>query len=105
MKSDSDAFLFTLRNPHGVAPTMYKVTNDGNYAYYCDSYSGPVFGRWALENKGRRSSYIDTNEGNGYEYDPTYKSSLFVNTGGVSEQNYFELEDYEVYTRDKLWFF
>lgn len=30
MKSDSDAFLFTLRNPHGVAPTMYKVTDDGN---------------------------------------------------------------------------
>ena len=37
MKSDSDAFLFTLRNPHGEAPTMYKVTNDGTYAYYCDS--------------------------------------------------------------------
>ena len=45
------------------------------------------------------------NMGYGYQYDSTYKRSLFVNTGGVSEQNDFELEDYEVYTRDKLWFF
>ena len=34
----------------------------------------------------------------GYECHPQYKSSLFVNTAGPDEDNYFSVLDYEVYT-------
>ena len=33
-----------------------------------------------------------------YECHPEYKSSLFVNTAGPEERNFFSVLDYEVYT-------
>ncbi len=41
--------------------------------------------------------YIDGNE---YDYLQQYRSSLFVNTAGPDEYNYFSVSDYEVFTID-----
>ncbi len=47
------------------------------------------------------SYYLISNDGtHGYECHPEYKSSLFVNTAGPDEENYFSVLDYEVYTHN-----
>ena len=43
-------------------------------------------------------SYIKTDCFGGNEYHPEYRSSLFVNTAGPNEKNYFSVLDYEVFT-------
>lgn len=40
--SDSNAFLFTLHNPHSIPPT--KFTGSDSNAIYCNSSYGPTFG-------------------------------------------------------------
>lgn len=42
--SDADAFLFTLINPHGIAPTKLAVKKHGKSAAICDSDFGAVVG-------------------------------------------------------------
>ncbi len=46
MRGDN-AFLFSLVNPAGTAPTKYNVSNPDE-AVYNNSYSGPVFGHWDI---------------------------------------------------------
>lgn len=36
--SDASAFIFTLLNPHGVAPSQFKSTNHGNSVYCRSDY-------------------------------------------------------------------
>jgi hypothetical protein len=43
-KVDDAAFLFTLINPHGIAPTMLSSKSGDSYAVYQDSSLGAVFG-------------------------------------------------------------
>ena len=43
-------------------------------------------------------SKIGDNKNHNYECHPQYKSSLFVNTAGPTDDNYFTVLDYEVYT-------
>lgn len=44
-KKDTQAFLFTLTNPHNIAPTKYPINPDkvGNAVYHFHAY-GPSFG-------------------------------------------------------------
>jgi hypothetical protein len=70
-KNDTTAFLFTLTNPHDIAPTKYLINpaNVGNAVYHHSSY-GPFFGTGAisLSNSSNSSNssigfpnvYIDT---------------------------------------------
>ena len=39
---DSNAFIFTIVNPHNIPPTKYLITNSS--AIYCGSSYGPTFG-------------------------------------------------------------
>ena len=100
IKEDSDAFIFTLKNPHGVEPTRYKNRKD-EYAIYCDPQRGPTFGRddLYLTNHGRQYVCFIQNDGaRGYECHPQYKASFFVNTNKPDETNRCIVLDYEVFT-------
>ncbi len=97
-----------MKNPHGVEPTRYMKREESRYAIYCDPNRGPIF----LSNNDRsyiyigdecnrqKNSYIQNDGRYGYECHPKYKSSLFVNTAGPEEKNYFSVFDYEVYCID-----
>ena len=101
---DSKAFIFTLKNTHGVEPTRYMKREESEYAIECYSDYGPVFGKSDLhiaDNCNEENScWIDNDGTNGYECDAQYKSSLFVNTAGTDECNRFSVMDYEVFTID-----
>ena len=43
---------------------------------------------------------INNDGTHGYECHPQYKKSLFVNTAGPDEENYFEILEYEVFTHN-----
>ena len=102
---DDKAFIFTLKNPHGVEPTRFMKREESDDAIECDPNRGPVFGMEFYSdilidhkcNEERRCS-INNNGRHGYECHPEYKNSLFVNTAGPDEENDFSVLDYEVYT-------
>ncbi len=99
-KNDDKAFIFTLKNPHGVEPTRYMKRKESEYAIECHPDCGPLFGDdifmpiisnfhfCSIHNDGTHS----------YECHPEYKSSLFVDTAGPDKDNEFRVLDYEVYT-------
>ena len=96
---DDKAFIFTLKNPHGVQPTRFMNRNN-YFAISCDSNYVPIFGLNILidANCNRESCLIMNDGTEGYECHPEHKSSLFVNTAGPNETNHFSVLDYEVYT-------
>ena len=107
MKNDSKAFIFTLKNPHGVKPTRYNKRKVSKYAVECDSDDGPIFGNDDISDiyigdncNEENSCYIRNNGSRGYECHPKYKESLFVNTAKPNIRNYFSVLDYEVYTHN-----
>ena len=97
-----------MKNPHGVEPTRYMKKGDNRYSIWCYSLYGPQFGGdWSDydiyigDNCNRKNSCsIDNNGRKGYECDPIYKKSLFVNTAGPYEKNLFTILDYEVFCID-----
>ena len=105
-KDDDKAFIFTLKNPHGVEPTRYMKRKGSGYAIACYSEFGPIFGSiWNIDliigHHCKDNSCSIHNDGtNEYECHPEYKSSLFVNTAGPVEDNYCTILDYEVYTHN-----
>ena len=103
-KDDDKAFIFTLKNPHGVEPTRFMKRIESEYAIRCDSYCGPVFGDcdiYVRNNCNKENScYINNDCTNGYECHHEYKCSLFVNTAGPDERNKFRVLDYEVFGID-----
>ncbi len=70
----------------------------GIHPYTYDSYYYDIY----IGNKCNEedSCYIHNNGAGGYEYNPQYKSSLFVNTARADEKNWFSVLDYEVYCID-----
>ena len=96
MKNDDKAFIFTLKNPHGVEPTRYKKREESKYAIDCDPYYGPIFGDSDIcinDNCNERDRCLIYNDGtNGYECNPEHRISLFVN------ENTFSVLDYEVFS-------
>ena len=102
LKDDDKAFIFTLKNPHGVEPTRFMKRKGDRWAISCNYYYGPAFGKMFIIDKcnEKNSCWIDNNGTGSYECHPQYKSSLFVNTAGPNEDNYFSVLDYEVYCID-----
>ena len=100
---DDKAFIFTLKNPHGVQPTRFMNRNN-YFAIMCRTNCGPRFNYDILISDNCNTvnnCYINDNDGtHGYECHPEYKSSLFVNTAGPNETNLFTVLDYEVYCID-----
>ena len=82
-KYDDKAFIFTLKNPHGVEPTRFMKRKASDSAIYCHPKSGPSFG---YDNH-KCDIFIDTNSNminccyiendgtKGFECHPKYKSS------------------------------
>ena len=93
-----------MKNPHGVEPTRFMKRIESEYAIRCDSYCGPVFGDcdiYVRNNCNKENScYIDTYYYGAYECHSKYKKSLFVNSGGINNRNYFSVLDYEVFGID-----
>ena len=107
--ADDKAFIFTLKNPHGVPSTRYIKKRNCINSIKCDPRFGPTFTNIPIfkfdifigDNCNRNNScYIDNDGTNGYECDPQYKESLFVNTAGPNERNKFSVLDYEVFGID-----
>ena len=96
MKDDDKAFIFTLKNPHGVEPTIFKKRKESNKAIECNFYHGPSFGNddiCIIDKCNIENSCIIGNDGtNGYECHSVYTKSLFVNSIR------FTVLDYEVFT-------
>ena len=93
-----------MKNRHGIEPSKFMKKKDNNKALYCDPYYGPMFG--SGEDIGIFDNCNDdtggwTNYGDGYgsyECSSPLKRSLFVNTAGPDEWNFFKVSDYEVFT-------
>ena len=108
-KDDSKAFIFTLKNPHGVEPTRFMKRKESEYTNACSSEWGPLFcgdslinSNIAIMDKCNREDncWINNDGMKGYECHHEYKSSLFVNTNGPDRSNPFTVLDYEVFGID-----
>ena len=80
--------------------------NGSNSAIYCNPNFGPLFGNeypdiGIVDNCNDENSCL-INESSCLQYDchSDYKSSLYVNSGGPDEDNWFTVLDYEVYSFD-----
>ena len=96
-----------MKNPHGVEPTRFMKRKESKYAIQCNTYYGPIFGGNKLSvinlvsNCNEKDSCWIVNDGTiGYECQPEYKSSLFVNTKEPDRMNKFAALDYEVFGID-----
>jgi len=95
VKNDTNAFLFTLTNPHGILPTKYKINpaNAAHAVYHHSSY-GPMFGDdqalWL---------FTDSNEVNS---NCTNFSTSYIDTTGEGDNTFtgapnFIADDIEVF--------
>ncbi len=84
-----------------MEPTRYINRESSEFAIVCNSFDGPIFGNDDIhigDNCNNETEcYIENNGSKGYECHPGYKSTLFVNTAGTDEKNYFSVLDYEVF--------
>ena len=89
-----------MKNPYGVEPTRFMKRKGSEWAVYYHYIYGIIFDYdiFILFGNCLNRSYIKTDCFGGNEYHPEYRSSLFVNTAGPNEKNYFSVLDYEVYT-------
>ena len=67
---------------------------ESEYAIYCNSNYGPVFGFFDIcigyNCNEENSCYIENDGTNGYECDTEYKCSLFVNTDDLMKRIIFQ---------------
>ena len=95
-----------MKNPHGVKPTRFMKREESHWAFISYPDYGPTFGdnysdiRLIDRCNEENSCFIDNNGTGSYICHPKFKSSLFVNTAGPYEKNYFTVLDYEVYTHN-----
>ena len=93
-----------MKNRHGIEPSKFMKKKDNNRAICRTPSYGPVFGSGrdiGIGDNCNRDYGGSTNFGNSsslYEYDSSYRKSLFVNTAGPDQTNYFKVSDYEVFT-------
>ena len=91
-----------MKNLHGIEPSKFMKKNNNKYAIDCDPSCGPRFGSGidiGIHDNCNNENGGWTNYGNGsYECNSPLKRSLFVNTAGPNEYNYFKVSDYEVFT-------
>ena len=79
------------------------MKKDNKYAIDCNPSYGPLFGSnyddiGIYDNCNRdKGGWTNYSKGS-YECSSDLKRSLFVNTAGPDEKNYFKVSDYEVFT-------
>lgn len=98
-----ESCLFSLKNPFESAPVLFKNTQNGVCLYWNEEWGPSFFDTLWISNNCNTNhvSFIDvfkSDQINNFEYDPTHKSSLFVNTDEKDKQNHFVVSDYEVYS-------
>ena len=104
-KYDPEAFIFTLKNPHGVEPTQFMKRKECEYSLECASNYGPDFCNNGYSDliicniDGIVQCFIANNGTNGYECHPEYKVALYTSNSHYSEEPslYNTVLDYEVY--------
>ncbi|KAK8797079.1 hypothetical protein WA158_004289 [Blastocystis sp. Blastoise] len=97
-KYDDKSFLFTLSNEHNIPPSKYGILDPYN-ALYCNKISGPDFMNICISDDCHNNENSFINERTGiysHSFIPQ-SASLFVNTAGPNESNYFTVDEYEVY--------
>ena len=107
MKDDSQAFIFTLKNPHNVPPTRFMKRQASKYAIRCNNFEGPEFfdGKYSgcdisiSHTSNVHDSYITNDGTKAFGCHPVLKASLFVNTNGPNSQNNFKVSEYEVFAQ------
>ena len=91
-----------MKNAHGVEPTRYMKKENSRETISCYPNCGPSFGCFNItigdncNEEGR--CWIGASSNFQYDCHSEYKSSLYVNTDGPNEMNFFSVLDYEVYT-------
>ncbi len=101
-KGDAKAFIFTLKNPHGIAPTRLMKRKDCFEAIKCNPFYGPLFGNGfaiCIRNNcnKEKSCSISSSNNSGYMCDLSFNPSMFVSTNTTEGDALFSVLDYEVY--------
>jgi len=95
----SQAFLFSMGNPHGLGPTKLSlVTGRQQYAIYCHSTYGPTFGGGhdlCISANANTNTSSRSRLGNSYQCPPGQQKTFF--TGAMN----FNVTDYEVFALNK----
>jgi len=95
----SQAFLFSMVNPHGLGPTKLPlVTGEEQFAIYCNSRYGPTFGRWhdlCISGNANTNTSSYSELGTSYQRPPGQQNTFF--TGAKN----FTVTDYEVFSLNK----
>ena len=101
-KKDPQAFIFTLKNPHGTTPICYHPKRQDRLAIDCLNYCGPKFGvcDMIIGQQGNRCSVYNEEKGE-YQFHPQYKAALYVCTNHPNNDNKFFALDYEVFAYKK----
>ena len=90
----SQAFLFSMVNPQGLAPSKMPLANYQEKAIYCNNDRGPTFGGGHdiyISNNANTSGSCSSNLGYSYQ-PPTGQQNTFF-TGARD----FNVTDYEVF--------
>ena len=106
-KDDDKAFIFTLKNPHGVEPTRFLKRKESRWAIKYRQDCSPIFGNYdgsdihIGDKCNKENSCFIENDGT-YEYkcDCKHKKFLFVNSAGNDGRNEFTVLNYEVFGID-----
>ena len=104
-KSDDKAFIFTLKNPHGVDPTRFMKLETSECTLKCEDFNGPTFcssghSDLLISGSNEKVNCILANNGtNGFECHPEYKVELYAEIYQSSNELDATLPvlDYEVY--------
>ena len=95
----SQAFLFSMVNPHGLGPTKLPLlTGKEQYAICCGSSTGPTFGGGndlCISSNANTNTSSYSNLGFSYQCPPGQQNTFF--TGAKN----FTVTDYEVFSLDK----
>ena len=88
------SFLFSMVNPHGLAPCKMPLFKNQEHAIYCHSSNGPTFGggnNLRISHDANRVTNSKSSLGNTYKCPTGHKSTFF--TGALI----FTVTDYEVF--------
>ncbi|KAK8806968.1 hypothetical protein WA158_003727 [Blastocystis sp. Blastoise] len=100
--TDPNAIIFSLQNAFHLPPQCFKCQSD-EYSLCYNRNWGPCFNGAININdecNANSNSYIDNdNENCIYEKHPTLGITLFVNSNDKNKDNYFKVQEIEVFTR------
>ena len=87
----TQAFLFSIVNPHGLRPTRISINKSKLKGFFCDSTLGPTFG-------GNRDLQIKSEKEKGYsELGFSFEVPPGQQTTYLAGTDKFTVTDYEVF--------